>query len=397
MDKLGIAFYTDTYLPAIDGVVSSILNFRSELERRGHEVYIFSSCKIGANRPRSKNVFLYPGVDFKPYPQYSMALFPYNSIADLKRLDVDIVHAHTPLVMGFAGLISAKLGRYPLVGSYHTVINNKTVVDDYYPKNKQLKRLTRKYMLKYVQFFYRRCNATTAPSRVIARMLERYGGIENIRVVPNSVDLASFNPRVDGGPTRKALKIGQKEKVVLYLGRLSKEKRIEVMLRAAAVMTKKRNDVRFVIGGAGPAESHYKNMARRLGIQKSVRFLGHVERSALPGLYASSDLLCLPSTFETQGIVSLEAMAMGKPVVGANYLALSELIKNGRNGEKFAPGDYLGCARKIEKVLNDSSPYIRDALGTAREFSVEKVTDRLLDVYDLVLSNYNGGFTERQR
>jgi 1,2-diacylglycerol 3-alpha-glucosyltransferase len=396
MDKLGIAFYTDSYLPAVDGVVSSILNFRAELEKRGHRVYIFSSCKIGTTKPNSSKVFLYPGIDFKPYPQYSMALFPYNSLSKLKSLNIDLIHAHTPLVMGFAGLMSAKLGRYPIIGSYHTVVNNKTVVDDYYPKNKQLKRLTSKYMLKYIQFFYRRCNATTVPSNVIARMLKNYGGIENIQVVPNSVDLLTFNPKADGSGMRNVLKIKNREKTVLYLGRLSKEKKIEVLLKAAAVITRKREDVKFIIGGAGPAEVHYKNLAKKLGIQRHVKFLGHVERKKLPGLYAAADLLCLPSTFETQGIVSLEAMATGKPVVGANYLALRELIKNGRNGEKFAPGDHLDCARKIEKVLNDSSPYIRDALSTAKEFSVEKVTDRLLDVYDLVLSNYNGGFTDRQ-
>ena len=400
MDKLNIAFYTDTYLPAIDGVVSSIINFRKELEKRGHRTYVFSTCKIGAPKPRDKGVFLYPGLDFKPYPQYNMAIFPYNSISQLRKLDIDLIHAHTPLVMGFAGLISARLGRYPLVGSYHTVINNRTVIDDYYPKNRQLKRFTKKYMLKYLQFFYRRCNATTVPSNAVAGMLHRYGGIENISVVPNSVDLSLFNSKVSGTAARERLGIRQKEKMVLYLGRISKEKKIETMLRAAASLTKRRNDIKFIIGGRGPAESYYRDMARRLGIQRHVRFIGHVERSALPGIYAAADLLCLPSTFETQGIVSLEAMATGTPVVGANYLALSELIKNGKNGEKFPPGDYMACARKIEKVLNDSSPYIRNTLSTANEFSVEKVTDRLLGVYDLVLSNYNGNnngvFTERR-
>lgn len=396
MDKLHIAFYTDTYLPAIDGVVTSILNFRKELESRGHTVSIFSSCKIGAEKRRSKNVFLYPGIDFKPYPQYSMAIFPYNSLSTLKKLNIDLIHAHTPLVMGFAGLISSKLGRYPIVGSYHTVVNNRTVINDYYPKNEQLKKLTAKYMLKYIQFFYRRCNATTVPSKTMEKKLRNYGGIPNIKVVPNSIDLSTFNMDVDGSGMRRHLKIKERENVVLYLGRLSKEKRIEVFLKAAKVLLKKRNDTKFIIGGSGPAESYYKHLAKSLGIQGQVRFLGHVERKYLPHLYAASDLLCLPSTFETQGIVSLEAMATGKPVVGANYLALSELIKDGRNGEKFRPGDYLDCSKKIEKVLNDSAQYIPYTQSTAKEFSVEKVTDRLLDVYNLVLTRYNGGLTERQ-
>ena len=395
MERLGIAFYTDSYLPAVDGVVTSILNFKEELEKRGHDVYIFSSRKFSTSASSSKNVFLYPGIDFKPYPQYSMAIFPYNSMLKLKDLGIDVIHAHTPLVMGFAAMVSAKLGKYPIVGSYHTIINNKSVVQDYYPKNKQLKKITSKYMLKYIKFFYRRCNATTVPSDPMRIFLERYGGIQNIKVVPNSIDLKTFNPKVDGSVARSKLNIKDGEKMVLYLGRLSKEKKIEVMLKAASVISKKRKDVKFVIGGTGPAAIYYRRMAESLGLGKSVKFIGYVNNTALPKLYAASDMLCLPSTFETQGIVSLEAMATGKPVVGADYLALSELIKNGKNGEKFKPGNYISCAKKIEKVLNDSSPYIGNALSTAAQFSVKKVTDRLLNVYDLVLTNYNGVYTDR--
>ncbi len=395
MERLGIAFYTDSYLPAVDGVVTSILNFKDELEHRGHDVYIFSSKKLYTEAKKSKNVFLYAGIDFKPYPQYSMAIFPYNSMLKLKDLKIDVIHAHTPLVMGFAAMVSAKLGKYPIVGSYHTIINNKSVVQDYYPKNKQLKKITSKYMLKYIKFFYRRCNATTVPSDSIKTFLERYGGIQNISVVPNSIDLKTFNPGVDGSVLRASLGIRDNEKMVLYLGRISKEKKIEVMLKAAAYLLKKEKNIKFIIGGTGPAEQHYKKMAVNLGLEKSVKFIGFVGNKILPKLYAASDLLCLPSTFETQGIVSLEAMATGRPVVGADYLALSELIINGKNGEKFIPGNYISCAKKIEKVLNDTSPYIGSALSTAAQFSVKKVTDRLLDVYDLVLTNYNGVYTDR--
>ena len=341
MERLGIAFYTDSYLPAVDGVVTSILNFKEELERRGHDVYIFSSKKLYTEAEKSKNVFLYPGIDFKPYPQYSMAIFPYNSMLKLKDLKIDVIHAHTPLVMGFAAMVSAKLGKYPIVGSYHTIINNKSVVQDYYPKNKQLKKITSKYMLKYIKFFYRRCNATTVPSDSIKLFLERYGGIQNISVVPNSIDLKTFNPNVDGSGLRASLGIRDNEKMVLYLGRLSKEKKIEVMLKAAAYLLKKRKDIKFIIGGTGPAEQHYKKIAGSLGLDRSVKFIGFVGNKTLPKLYAASDLLCLPSTFETQGIVSLEAMATGRPVVGADYLALSELIINGKNGEKFIICQYI--------------------------------------------------------
>ncbi len=384
---LNIAFYTDTYLPAVDGVVSSILNFKNELERRRHSVYIFGTYNIKSGRSKKgKDIFLYPGVGFKPYPQYNMALFPYYSISKLRKLDIDLIHAHTPFFMGFAALISAMLASYPIVGSYHTMLNNKSVINSYYPKNRQLKRITSKYMLMYTRFFYNKCNVTTAPSNAVREMLLGYG-IKSVMLVPNGIDTHFFNPRVDGSMIRESLGIGQKEKLVLYVGRLGREKKLEVMLKAAARLLKKRNDVRFVIAGAGPADSYYKGMAARLNISGSVHFMGYVERSLLPKVYAASDIFCMPSTFETQGIVSIEAMATGKPVVAADYLALSELVQDGKNGEKFRPGDYIDCAKKIEKALNGSYSYIRDAIKTANKFSIAKATDKLLDAYNLSITS----------
>ncbi len=388
MPHYNIAFYSDTYLPAVDGVVTSMLNFKRELERRGNKVYIFASKKGMGRRSRTheaKDVFLYPGVDFKPYPQYSVAVFPYYSLLKLRSLDVDIVHAQTPFVMGFSGLLAAKLGRYPLVGSYHTMISSKSL-SSYYPKNPTLKRFYSTYIWKYTKFFYRRCDVTIAPSRAIDGLLRKHG-ISDTALVPNSIDTRRFRPEVRGGAMRDRLGVRDGERVVLYLGRVSREKKIEVLLRAAKSLRAKRNDLVFVVGGTGPAVEHYQRMARRLGIADRVRFLGFVDDKVLPNLYAASDLLCLPSTFETQGIVSLEAMAVGKPVVAADYLALREVIENGKNGERFEAGNHIGCARKIEKVLNNCEAYRKQAVKTAEEFSVEKVTGRLLKVYDSVSTN----------
>lgn len=390
MQHLNIAFYSDSYLPARDGVVTSMLDFKRELERRGHKVYIFASAKRGDKKKYSANdVFLHTGLRFKPYPQYSVALFPYYSSLQLIGLEIDIIHAHTPFMMGFTGLLAARLGRYPLVGHFHTLLNSKSL-DAYYPKNKSLKRFYAKYLWKYIKFFYKCCDVTIAPSLAIEHLLERHD-VHNVSVVPNSVNLKRFNQRVSGWSVRERLGIKRDDKVVLYQGRISREKRIDVMLKAASVLLKKRKDVKFVVGGVGPAMEECKHLARRLGIMDSVRFLGFVEDSELPSVYAASDLLCLPSTFETQGIVSLEAMAMGKPVVGSDYMALRELIQNGKNGEKFKPLDYASCARKIEKVLNNNDAYTTQAVNTARKYSTERVTDRLLETYELLVSN--GRFT----
>ncbi len=379
--KLNIAFYTDTYEPAVDGVVNSINNFKKQLELKGHKVYIFSTSRIGARTKKRNGVFLYSGIEFKPYPQYSLALFPYRSVTTLSRLGIDVIHSHTPFSMGFSGLVNARLLKIPIVGSFHTLVSSKSIVKEYYPNNKQLKKFTSEYMQKYIKFFYRRCNATIAPSQVIANMLKKQD-IGNVSVVPNMIDRTVFNRKNGGNGFRMKHGIRSDDKMVLYVGRLSKEKRLDVMIKAAALLKNKNR--KFVIGGSGPAESYYKNMAMRMGLD-NVIFTGFISQKELPSAYASCDVFCMPSTFETQGIVALEAMSTGKPVVGADYMALRELIENGINGEKFRSGDYTQCSRKIEKVLNDEGKYTDGAIETATRFSPKNVTDRLMDVYKSVL------------
>jgi 1,2-diacylglycerol 3-alpha-glucosyltransferase len=386
MRRLNIAFYTDSYLPAVDGVVTSIINFRKELERRGHHVYVFASGSSESKKRYSNSkTFIYAGRTFKPYPQYNVALFPYNSALKFSDLGIDLVHAQTPFMMGLAGLLAAKFSKRPLISTFHTMVTDRRIVEAYYPPYPGIKQFAKRSLWMYTKFFYKTSNITIAPSKSTERILRRYG-INKTIVIPNSVDMKKFNPSVGGSRIRESLKIKPRDRMILYVGRMSKEKRLDVLLKAARILIKKNPNTKLVMGGHGPMEDEYKRAARTLGIQQNVIFTGFVPFETLPNLYAAADVMCLPSTFETQGIVSIEAMAVGKPVVGADALALKELIQNGRNGEKFRSGDYVGCAKKIEKVLNDPDAYKERAVSTAREFSVERTTDRLLDIYNLVLS-----------
>ncbi|MEM3483073.1 MAG: glycosyltransferase, partial [Candidatus Micrarchaeaceae archaeon] len=347
----------------------------------GHKVFIFTSGTL-ANKHKYENssVFVHTGIKFKPYPQYSMAMFPYHSILKLNRLKIDIIHAQTPFTLGFNGLLAAKLGKYPLVGSFHTLFNNPSL-ESYYPKN--MRRFYKKYLWKYVKFFYRRCDTVIAPSQTIKDMLERRE-INNVVVVPNGIDTSVFNEKANPEPALRRFGLARGKKRVLYLGRISKEKKLDTFLLAAASLAKNRKDIEFVIGGTGPMLNKYLRMAFRLGISHSVKFLGFVDQALLPSLYAASDALCMPSTFETQGIVCLEAMSEGKPVIAANTPVLNEFIKSKQSGEHFNDG-YLSCARTIERVLNNASAYKKGAINTARMFSIEKTTDKLERVYEKTL------------
>lgn len=383
-ESLKIAFYTDTFLPAVDGVVVSILNFRKELEKRGHEVYIFASGNAKTKQlvKDDDRITIIRGLTFKKYPQYSLALFPIASAFKLMNVRIDINHAHTPFMMGVHALTVSKFDRKPLVGSFHTLFTNSSVIKEYTVDSKFIRKAILKYSWKYAQLFYERCDSVVAPSDSIKNMLTRKG-INGVNVVPNGVDIKRFSPSIDGSKIRSKVSKNSRDKLVMYVGRISREKRIETLIEAARML--KNENIRFALVGTGPAYAHYQHMVERMHLQDKIRFMGFVGNGELPKYYAACDAFCIPSTFETQGIVSIEAMASGKPVIGADYLALKELIKNGKNGEKFAPGDSRGCANKIRKVLYNIDSY-KGMVDTAKLYSVQKTTDDLLDVYRRTLN-----------
>ena len=378
---LNIAFYTDTFYPAVDGVVTSVNNFSHELKRRGHNVYIFTAGKRSGNNNATIDVFFERGIRFKKYPQYTLAMFPFTSSMKVRELDIDLIHTHTPFFMGMSAMMVAKLNKLPIVGSFHTLFTDRAVIAEYAAKNALFQKVANKYSWPYARFFYNRCDRVIAPSASTASILDR-NGISNASIVENGIDMKKFNRNVNGKRLRNSLLTDGYEHIVLYLGRVSREKRIDTMIRAAKKLS--RRDVRFVIAGTGPALDHYKKLAARYKLDGKVVFTGFVSDSDLPRYYAASDLLCMPSTFETQGIVTLEAMACNKPVVGADYLALSDLIIKGSNGEKFMPNNSSDCAKKIGKVLDNIERY-SGMTGTAAKYSIEKTTDKLLNVYNDVI------------
>ena len=375
-EHLKIVFFTDSFLPAKDGVVTSILSFKNSLEERGHEVYIFASgnSKTKEEIKSLKNndrIFIIRGSKFWKYPQYNIALLPFDIPLKINKIQPDIIHAHTPFAMGGFALALAKINKIPIVSTFHTLFTDKFVINEYFSKHAT--NMIQKYSWKYATFFYNKSDRVIAPSNAIKEVLERKG-INNVVVIPNGVDLSRFNPKVNGSKIRATL-AGRNEKIILYVGRLSKEKRLEVLFKAARHLDSEK--IKLVIVGTGPAYTYYKRIAERMKL-KNVVFTGFVDEGELPKYYAAADLFCIPSTFETQGLVAVEALASGKPVVAADKLALHEIIKNGINGEKFKPNDSRDCARKINKALNKSYPKLEECISN---YKIEKTTDMLLDLY----------------
>lgn len=385
MKKMRIGFYTDTYLPNVDGVVSQVLASKKELERRKHYVHVFTPGTLSEKRAnRDKTVSYYTGVKFPLYSQYKLALFPFASIFECKKRNIELIHCHALATMGVASIATAKALRLPLVGTFHTMV---PLAMHYVTNNLRYQDFLSAASWKVIEAFYTPFDIVTAPSAVIASLLEQHG-VENVKVVSNGIDTQLFNPRVAGGQTKRKLGLKDGEKVFVFVGRMTREKQVDVLLRAFAQLKSDSESAKLVIIGDGPAFSEVKALSRKLGL-KNVVFTGNVKHNELSNYLAACDWQVSASNFETQGIGILEGMACGKPCVGANALAIPETVKENYNGLLFKSLDVDDCATKLETALKMNekkySSLCKGAALTGKKHSVEITVDKWEKIYNSVL------------
>lgn len=358
-----IGFFTDTFLPQRNGVVTSLLNFGSELVERGHEVFVFCP-KSNVKEFQGMTVFSYPAVAFRPYPEFRIAVPRGRDRAPR----LDIAHTHSPFTMGFFGWRVAKFQKIPRVSTFHTLLS------EYVGYLSRFGKIALKLVTwRFCRLFYKRHRKLIAPSKTLKKILEAHGIRKPIEVIPNGIDTNFFRP-LDKIEARKRLGL-EGGKILLSLSRLGYEKNIDVMIRAFEDV-----DAKLIIAGRGPAERKLKKLTRELGLQKKVVFKGFVPEKLKPTYYSAADAFIIASDVETQGLVVVEAMACGTPVIGANSRALPEIINDGRNGYLFEPRNVEQLAEKIE-MFEPSERMRKNAIRTSKNFSIEKCTAKLEKLY----------------
>ena len=374
-----IGFFTDTFTPNIDGVVTSILAHRAALKKKGHHVIIFTtSSGMITSKPDSDGIHYHRALPFPLYPQYRIVFFPYiSAIAEVRREKLELIHAHTPAGMGFAALACSKALGIPAVATFHTLIPQGA---SYVTSQKQLQKAVSAMAWKASTEFYKRFDLVISPSETIRRELARHG-VKSV-VVPNSIDLQTYKPKSKGA-ARKKLHLPSHRHIVLVAGRLGFEKNVDVVIRAA----KQIPNALLLITGDGPARRQCESLAKKLGID--AQFRGFVPKADLPYYYSAADVFVIASTFETQCITLLEAMACGTPVVGADAFAIPEAVKAGSNGFLFRAGDASDCARAISRVINapaaEKRKLSKNSRITASRYSLSRSVAALLGAYNKVL------------
>lgn len=370
-----IAVFTDAYPPQQNGLSLLVYMFAKEMAKRDHDVHVFAPKE--KERPPAEGVTVHPlpSVPLWFYPEYRTSL-PFPTLHTLRFMgnDFDIVHSHSMFLMGLRAYVSAKAFGLPLLGSFDTIIS-----ENVRSVSSRLEPHLKGAGWALAKAYYDHCTRVLALTPSVKKILIERGFRRPIDVVPAGVDVERF-AEADGGRIRRELGLGN-EKTVIYMGRLSPEKRVEDLIHAM-------DDVNatLVICGDGPL----KASLQRLSSGRKVIFTGHIPWEKTADYYKAGDVFALPSIGETQGLVILEAMASGVPVVATRSQGPVDLIEDGMTGLLAQPRSPRSLSDCINTLLNSESlreSMARNASKKVREYEWDRCAERLERTYADVIES----------
>lgn len=379
-----IAFFTDTFLPQLNGVVVCVIETAKKLADRGHEVYIIAPKFSKSEEFKYPNVTVIRrrGVPFPIYEGYKFTLpFDPSLLKFVVDKKIGIIHFHTPLTLGMQAVIIAKMLNLPLVGTFHTFF-----MDPQYLKHVNMNyRIVEKFGWNFSNFYYNRCNRIICHSESVKSELAAHGCKKPIKLMPLGIDSSVFD-NTNSAAVRKSL--NKNGKILLFIGRLAYEKNIPYLLECFVLVLKDRPATKLVIVGDGPQENDIKEKINALGIGKSVVLLGRIEHDTLvkSGIFGACDVFVTASTTETGPLTVIEAQANGLVCVGVKGRGMN-LIKNSVNGYILDPDDREGFAKAVVKLLTDDATYKRMKSATLKmvhKYELSQIVSELEKVYESV-------------
>jgi glycosyltransferase involved in cell wall biosynthesis len=387
-----ILMLSDVFFPRVNGVSTSIQTYRSDLQALGHQVTLvaplYPSAAAGAataNDPIDTVRVESRGVPRDPEDRL-LKWGPLMRWAEsLRPDDVDVIHIQTPFVAHYAGLRLARRLGCPVVETYHTYFEH--YLHHYVPGIPA--PLTRMLARRMTVSQCHAVQAVISPSRQMADALREYGVRTPIEVLPTGLPPTAFGAG-NGAAFRALFGIPAQRPVVTFVGRVAHEKNIDFLLQMLVELRRRVPDVLMVIAGEGPAEQHLRSLAARLGLEPNVLFIGYLERTrGLLDCYRAADAFVFASRTETQGLVLLEAMAQGTPVVSTAVMGTVDVL-SGAGGAVVVPEETGAFAAAVAGVLRD--PQRREELShCAREdaarWASKVMAERLVRLYEGVIES----------
>ena len=348
-EKLKIVIAADTFAPDINGAARFAERLAGGLSRHGHEIHIIAPAYDNTSGLRME---LHDGAELFVHrmrshkiPQHKTLRWPVpwglkkNISKILKEVKPDALHIQSHLVIGRFAVKAAKGSGIRMLATNHIMPEN---LIRYSLLPKFIHKSAMKLVWNDAGRILSKMDYVTTPTRRAADLLERASGISGVLAISCGIEAARF---ANSTPTTNI------KPIFLFLGRLDDEKRINILLEAVASL-KNHPEVQVELVGDGGERDNLKRLAQRLGIADRVHFLGHITDDELPAAYERCTAFVMPSIAELQSIATMEAMASGRPVIGADAMALPHLVHDGDNGYLFPPDDVAALADRLERVLN---------------------------------------------
>lgn len=377
---MNIGIFTDAYYPQVSGVVTSTFILKNELIRLGHSVTIITVAHPDVEE--EEGIMRLPSIPFFLLPSQRVGMIYSRKIMiKIKKLDLDIIHTQTEFSIGIFGRIVAKKLDIPVVHTYHTMYEDYI---HYVSRGIMLKPASQ-FAKKVSKLYCRDCSAIIVPTLKVKNALEHYGLLRHIDIIPTGVDIEPFrrsNYNEDLiKEEKKSFGINETEPVVLFIGRLAKEKSVDIIINSMKELIVKIPNCKLLVVGGGPERENLEALVTELDIEKSVVFTGEKPWAEIGRYYQMGDVFVGASLTETQGLTFTEAMAAQIPVVAKYDKNLDDLIQDKINGRIFYKDEDLSgilyevlmnkeeCATMVENAYEGIEPLSSKCFGE----SVEKV------------------------
>lgn len=388
-----IGLFTDTYSPDINGVVSSIVTLQEGLQELGHEVFVITTHAKLITTKFEDNVLRLPGIEIKRMYGYVLTtpahFLAYNHV---KSMNLDVIHVHTEFGVGIFGHIIGSMLKLPIVSTYHTTYEDYTHYVNIF-NSKTVERLAKKTVMKLSRLYGSHCMAIVSPSDKTKEMLQRYQIETPIHVIPTGLNLDRFKKtytKEEKEAFREKIGASSDDFIITYVGRIAKEKSIDVVIEGMCELTKLCKNVKFLVVGSGPELEELQLQAERKYLNNYIIFYGKVPNQMVAEIYGLSDMFVSASLTETQGLTFIEALASGLPVFARKDDVLEELVFEDKTGYYFANAQEF--AQKVYAFTNLSDEEKRNievnAHHVVEKFDRLSFAKKVTQTYELAVKRY---------
>lgn len=394
-----VALFTETYLPHINGVVTHVKILKEGLEKLGHQVLVVTA-DYNTHRHFMKDGVLHcPAKRIRRFYNFGAALpISERRLKFIRDFNPDIIHIHHEFGIGLSGVMAAKRLHKPLVYTLHTMYDEYI----YYVAPRGLVSAVRNISHRYIRMLAHSAASLTGPSQKCAEYFKQAGVTKDVNVIPNSVELDAFNPDNFSEEQERAFRekyqIEEDKMVACFVGRLGREKSVDVILDYWAQCITPEDHIHLIVIGEGPCKVELEAQADKLHIGNMVTFAGAVPHEELPPYLASCDVYITASLSDTNSISMLEGMATGLPVLQRLDPLNADQVREGVNGFVFDSAQSM--AEKLRNVKNKTPQELailkKSVIASVKRSGAEDLANYMLTIYHNIDNSSESGVQRRQ-